>query len=293
MLERGYIRIPRALFDSVEWKEEREYSRFEAILSLYEQAAYTKGRYVNLKGYGVTLDRGQLVTTIRTLADLWQWSKSKVSRFLHEMRDSKWDSFRIKVETINATGATLVTICNYDGNADEVILNEAGYGTENGTESGTTNGTLIYKENKDIEIQYKKENTHKLIELFTKSCASVHSEREHTYAIFQELESRGCFNKDGDCYNIGLGMRLVGYMWRRFFTIQMRMSFPLTLYQANSICESFQTDDVVRVLERMANTVGLEKKRKSVYHTLRQWLIADFEVVRKQEEKRKHIYPSK
>lgn len=297
MLDRGYIRIPRALFDSAEWKEHREFSRFEAILSLYEQASYTNGRYVNLKGYGVTLDRGQLITTIRILADLWNWSKSKVSRFLHEMRDSKWDSFRIKVETINGTSATLVTICNYDGNADELRIAGTDVGTDVGTASGTTNGTPLYIENKDIEIQieiqYKEVNTHKLIELFTKSCACVHSEREHTYAIYRELESRGCFEKDRECYNIGLGMRLVGYVWRRFVTIQKRMAFPLTPYQANSICAVFDSDDVVRVLERMANTVGLEKKRKSVYHTLRQWLEADYEVVRKQKEKTKHIYPSK
>ena len=87
MLERGYIRIPRALFDSAEWKERRVFSHFEAILWLYEQAAYTSGRSINLKGIAITLQRGQLVTTIRFWADLWGWGKSTVSRFLHDLRD--------------------------------------------------------------------------------------------------------------------------------------------------------------------------------------------------------------
>ena len=145
MLDRGYIRIPRLLFQSLEWKEKRVYSRFEAILSLYEQAAYTNGRFVNLKGYAVSLERGQLVTTIRLLADMWSWSKSKVLRFLHELRDSKRDTFRIKIETINGTSATLVTICNYDGNENEVVINGTNNGTQLETEFGTAKRTLIYK----------------------------------------------------------------------------------------------------------------------------------------------------
>lgn len=292
MLDRGYIRIPRLLFQSAEWKERRIYSRFESILSLYEQAAYINGRFVNSRGYAVSLERGQLVTTIRLLADLWGWSKSKVSRFIQELRDSNRDTFRIKIETINGTSATLITICNYDGNADEVVINGTTNGTDIGTEFGTTNGTL-YKGNKDIERTYGEINTHNLISMFTNSCACVHKERATTYALYCELANRGCFNEGGECYNIGLGMQLIGCMWRRFSTLQSSMIFPLTLHQANSICEKFDSKDITRVLERMANTIGLEKKRKSVYHTLRQWLISDFEVAKKHEANRKHIYPGK
>ena len=129
--------------------------------------------------------------------------------------------------------------------------------------------------------------------MFTNSCACVHEERETTYEIFQELYARKCFSPDGDCFNIGFGMRLIGVMWSRFYTLQKRMKFPMTLHQANAICEKFDHKDIIRVLERMANTVGLETKRKSVYHTLRQWLFADYEVVRKQKEKSSHIYPAK
>lgn len=292
MLERGYIRIPRALFDSAEWREKRVYSHFEAILSLYEQAAYTQGRSVNLKGIIVTLNRGQLVTTIRLLADLWSWSKSTVSRFLHDLRDNNRDSICIEIGTINGTGATLITICNYDGNANEVVVYGTTNGRTNGTECGTTNGTAIYIENKDYEIQYKKEHTHILIELFTKSCASVHKERNNTFALYTELANRGCFEKGGDCYQIGIGMRLIGYMWSRFKTLQSRMTFPLTLHQANTICEKYAIEDIVKVLERMANTVDLEKQRKSIYHTLEQWLLTDFDRKSKSETAKKHIYPA-
>ena len=291
MLDRGYIRIPRLLFQSAEWKERRVYSHFEAILSLYEQAAYTNGRFVNSRGYAVSLERGQLVTTIRLLADLWGWSKSKTSRFLLDLRDSNRDTFRIKIETINGTSATIVTICNYDGNEDEVVINGTQLGTQIGTECGTAIGTL-YKGNKEV-IQYQEENTHNLISKFVNSCASVHKNRETTYALYCELAGRRCFEAGGECYNIGLGMRLIGKMWERFSTLQRRMVFTLTLHQANTICEKFDAKDIMRVLERMANTVDLEKKRKSVYHTLNQWLIADFEVKKKSEQQKQHVYPGK
>lgn len=289
MLERGYIRIPRALFDSAEWKERRVFSHFEAILWLYEQAAYTSGRSISLKGVAVTLQRGQLVTTIRFLADLWGWGKSTVSRFLHDLRDSNRDSICIEIGTINGTSATLITICNYDGNANEVIIYGTDCGTQNGTPSGTENGTIYV--NKDFVIQLKKEHTHNLIELFTKSCASVHKERDQARALYEELASRGCFEKNGECYQIGIGMRLIGYMWSRFRNLQYRMIFPLTLHQANTICEKYAVEDVVKVLERMANTVDLEKQRKSVFHTLEQWLQTDFDRIKKSESNQK-IYPA-
>lgn len=292
MLDRGYIRIPRLLFQSAEWKERRVYSHFEAILSLYEQASYTNGRFVNSRGYAVSLERGQLVTTIRLLAELWGWSKSKVSRFLLDMRDSNRDTFRIKIETVNGTSATLVTICNYDGNEDEVVISGTQLGTQTSTNCGTDIGTLYNIEKKD-RIQYGEINTHNLISLFTKSCANVHKERDTTYAIYCELANRRCFEAGGDCFNIGLGMRLIGKMWERFSTLQRRMVFPLTLHQANTICDKFDAKDIIRVLERMANTIDLEKKRKSVYHTLNQWLAADFEVTKKHEKQREHIYPGK
>lgn len=46
----GYIKVPRVLFQSPEWKVNRVFSRFEAILSLLEQAAYQDGRVVHLRG---------------------------------------------------------------------------------------------------------------------------------------------------------------------------------------------------------------------------------------------------
>ena len=297
-MERGYIRIPRALFDSAEWRERRIFSRFEAILSLYEQAAYINNRTVYWKGYSIVLKRGQLVTTLRQLAELWSWSKSKVARFLRELSDSERDNVQIIIGsalgttngttsgTEYGTAATLVTICNYDGNADEVFI----CGTTSGTTSGTEYGTYI--ENKDIEIQIKKEHTHNLIELFTKSCASVHKERERARALYEELASRGCFDKGGECYQIGIGMRLIGYMWSRFRTLQYRMTFPLTLAQANTICDKYAVEDIVKVLERMANTVDLEKQRKSVFHTLEQWLQTDFSRLKK-SELNQNVYPAK
>ena len=282
MLDKGYLRIPRLFFQSIEWKEKRVFSHFEAILSLYEQAAYTNERFVNIKGYEVSISRGQLVTTIRILAEQWNWSKSKVSRFLQNLQDTNRGSFRIEIEKIGGTIATLITICNYDGNEDAILIN--------GTASGTASGTLY---NKDIERKYKDINTHNLIELFTSSCARVHEERDKTELIYNELRSRGCFNLNGECFNIGKGMVLIGLMWGRFVTLQRRMIFPLTYHQANSICEKFNLEDIVRVLERMANSVDLEKKRKSVFHTLQQWLMADYDLKKKKEEANKHIYPGK
>lgn len=73
------------------------------------------GAWVDLIGYAQwksngDLDRGQLRASVRFLAKRWNWSKSKVSRFLQELRDAK----RIKRGTQAGREPDIITIRNYD-----------------------------------------------------------------------------------------------------------------------------------------------------------------------------------
>ena len=111
MVKRGYVKVPRSVFESEEWAEKRRFSRFEAMMSLYEQAAYTDGRLIHVRGVDVLLRRGQTVVSIRSLAALWGWSKSSVDRFLKKMRDEKRDDLCIDINTVSGTVYLGVTVC--------------------------------------------------------------------------------------------------------------------------------------------------------------------------------------
>gem|GEM_PF-1364598 len=135
--------MPRSVFQSEEWMEKRSFSRFEAMMSLYEQAAYTDGRLVHVRGVDVLLRRGQTVVSIRGLADLWRWGISSEDRFLKKIRDEKRDDLRIDINTVSGTVCLIVTVCElYDyGDNSTMCGTVLGRGTATGTEGDAVSGT--------------------------------------------------------------------------------------------------------------------------------------------------------
>ena len=143
MVKRGYVKVPRSVFQSEEWMEKRSFSRFAAMMSLYEQAAYTDGRLVHVRGVDVLLRRGQTVVSIRGLADLWRWGISSEDRFLKKIRDEKRDDLRIDINTVSGTVCLIVTVCElYDyGDNSTMCGTVLGRGTATGTEGDAVSGT--------------------------------------------------------------------------------------------------------------------------------------------------------
>ena len=82
------------------------YTDREAFEWLIANACW-KPQVFNIKGNPVELKEGQLTHSVRFLADMWQWKKDKVNRYL-----SKLVKFNM-IETDSATGQNIVTICNY------------------------------------------------------------------------------------------------------------------------------------------------------------------------------------
>jgi hypothetical protein len=101
MTQSGYIPFPRAFFDEPTWHEDRTFTKAEAVIDLYQRAAYAPRRqYVD--GKLIELQPGQVVASLRYLGEAWGWSKNKVAKFLDENRDSLSTELR--------TGITVITI---------------------------------------------------------------------------------------------------------------------------------------------------------------------------------------
>lgn len=63
---------------------------------------------LDVEGKSVQLERGQLCYSIRQLADIWNWDKGAVSRFLARLEALSM------IERGTDTGKSLITICNYE-----------------------------------------------------------------------------------------------------------------------------------------------------------------------------------
>ena len=333
MVKRGYVKVPRSVFESEEWAEKRRFSRFEAMMSLYEQAAYTDGRLIHVRGVDVLLRRGQTVVSIRSLAALWGWSKSSVDRFLKKMRDEKRDDLCIDINTVSGTVYLVVTVCescNYNGSStvrgtvsgggtegdavggtegdavsgtatgtDEKCAidsiheycecNDSETGTEGdavgGTEGDAVSGTYTSYRKKDSkkDKKEKKEIPHtQLLRDFKNACARADT-REAAFACFKELLDRGFFDSEESAM-LPDEYKLLAWLWLYYPDLQRKFDAPLIAWQARKILAEYggPDKDISRVIERMANTKGIETKYNSFYSTLRQWLKSDF--VRKERE---------
>lgn len=113
----GYFAIDRGIFRHPLLKR-REW--FWAWQWLVGNAAW-KDEGTRVGNGTVALKRGQMATTVRGLADLWDWPKSNVEYFLIRLEEAGMigiEKVRTKIQTKNgaksSVAATVITVCNYD-----------------------------------------------------------------------------------------------------------------------------------------------------------------------------------
>ncbi|WP_374412719.1 hypothetical protein [Novosphingobium colocasiae] len=149
----GFIVMDRGALDHPLLKDA---DRFRAWFWLIANAAWKPTR-TRIKGTMVEIDRGDLTFSVRFLAERWGWSKSRVDRFLSDLRGEGMIETRSKIGTtaghVAGHGQSIITICNYDkyqssqgadrDNAEPEIGTTAGQQRDN---SGTTAGQIRTRE---------------------------------------------------------------------------------------------------------------------------------------------------
>jgi hypothetical protein len=109
----GCVRIARDKMEHPVLQSPGPSSKKEAWWWLNANAAYRDVAVVvgtGARARTVKLKRGQLCHSLRFLGEAWGWDHVKVSRFLNTLRNSGL----LELGPDNATGQTLITICEYD-----------------------------------------------------------------------------------------------------------------------------------------------------------------------------------
>ncbi|HDB6686886.1 TPA: DnaD domain-containing protein [Staphylococcus aureus] len=103
----GWISIGRSIQNHWLFKEKRTFSKFEAWIYLLMEANHSEAK-VPIGNQIVTVERGQRLTSILTLSDLFNWSRFKVKTFLDLLESDGM------LEVKTTSKYTLITIVNYD-----------------------------------------------------------------------------------------------------------------------------------------------------------------------------------
>ena len=126
-----------------------EFSRADAWVWLIENACWKPSR-TRIKGETIELERGELSFSIRFLAESWGWSKSRVDRFLSDLRDEGMIETRSKNGTVKrhkaGQGQSIISIVNYRKYQDNDHEDAGQQKPKQRDNSGTTAGQQRDKE---------------------------------------------------------------------------------------------------------------------------------------------------
>ena len=118
--------------------------------------------------------------------------------------------------------------------------------------------------------------------------------REQAFELCKELHKLGYFDTP-EAKEENLAFWIITYIYRNIHLLQFAMDKPLVTREAELVIRTFGSrkediDDIVRVLEAMNNAKGLQKRNRSVYHTLRKWLQQDTIRKKRLEDEQARIY---
>lgn len=176
----AFIKLDRDLFDSQLWLAE-PFTKAQAWVDLIAMANYAdKTKYY--KGTFQKIKRGQIVTSQRTLADRWKWSKSKVANYIRALEQAEM------VTTDNTTRWTVLSIVNYAKYQDVKTTKRPQ------TEPREDHDETTQKPRKDLQEEYKERKEPKIYIPSRADISAYVSEeglRADPDAIFDYYESVG------------------------------------------------------------------------------------------------------
>ena len=128
----GWIRLYRKLQECWVWEDKEPFDKRSAWIDLLLTANHADAKLL-FNGELITVQRGQILTSVRKLSVKWKWSVNKVYRFLKLLESDKM------LQKESNKDRTLLTIVNYSVYQGGEYTNEYTNGNSDGYTDGSTN----------------------------------------------------------------------------------------------------------------------------------------------------------
>lgn len=149
--DRGWIKLYRQISDSAIWTSPEPFDRRSAWLDLLMMANHEQRTFILKNGHAITLEAGQLFTSMDHLADRWHWSRQRVIRYLTLLSEQ---GMCTRSGTTNGTTLTIVKYGFFQGGR---TTNDTTDDTTDGTTGDTTDGTRTRTNNKNYIYKNEKQ----------------------------------------------------------------------------------------------------------------------------------------
>ena len=122
----GWIRLDRKLQECWVWEDKEPFDKRSAWIDLLITANHADAKLL-FNGELITVQRGQILTSVRKLSVKWKWSVNKVYRFLKLLESDKM------LQKESNKDRTLLTIVNYSVYQGGEYTNGNSYGYTDGS----------------------------------------------------------------------------------------------------------------------------------------------------------------
>lgn len=183
----GWIKKHRRMMVHWLYEEERVFSRYEAFDYLLMMVNHQDNKTM-MDGKLVSVERGQMITSVRKLCDRWKWSNTKVVQFLDALEN---DGMITKISDTKKTVITIENYGKYQGSDDDETTQKR-YQNDTETIQKHTNKNVKNEKNvKEEKILYldhvrmtEKEHT-SLLEIMTEKERDDYMERFNVWITGQ------------------------------------------------------------------------------------------------------------
>lgn len=156
-MQQGWVHLNRSVIDN--WvHQDKPFCYFGAWVDLILMANH-EARTMPAKGKLITINRGQLFTSLKSLSERWGWSKGKVERYLNMLEN---DTMVIKNRDANGTLLTLVNYDNYQGmrdaNETQTERRRDSDGTQTGPNKNIKNDNNVKNDKNKEPLRYFPDN---------------------------------------------------------------------------------------------------------------------------------------
>lgn len=270
---KGWVKIYREL---QEWEWYTKPEMVHLYIHLLLSANHT-----TVKWQGVTVKRGQLVTSISQLSKNTGLSVQSVRTCLARLKSTS----EITIETTKAY--TLITICNYgryiekDGES-----NKAGNKASNKQptkQKQSANKRLTTNKNDKNDI-YTHTQYNYLVETITRERADTRESVQRMVALAGELKRRRMEREEDRVAHQALSNIERGFLlfWGNHPHLMEMFDTSLNYSDFVWINDRYEVSDIQRVIEAMANKLPIERKRLgSFLATFKQWAVSDYQIAEK------------
>lgn len=131
----GYMKIWRGIWENDLFVSAKRFDERSAWLWLLFQANYRDHNFTTKRGTNLTIKRGQLFTSIRSLASIFKWNERTVMRFLYNIK------IMGMIEYSTTRDGTLITLLNYNKYNGSVDHDSDEYNTEYNADYNTEDNT--------------------------------------------------------------------------------------------------------------------------------------------------------